>query len=83
MGQVYTGLVQQSKKLLELAVIDKGSAQFHCMYKGLVVDQLQWVKMTPKQRELHLHKVAMHKLVGSLTSTDDCDLILMIIHLCL
>ena len=43
-------LVEQSNQLLELAVIDKGSAQFRCMYKELVVDHLQWMRMTPKQR---------------------------------
>ena len=34
-------LVEQSNKLPELAMIDKGSARFLCMHKELVVDQLQ------------------------------------------
>ena len=41
------------------------------MYKELVVDHLQWMRMTPKQRELHLRKVATVKVVGSLTNTND------------
>ena len=61
-------LVHQSYQLLELAVLKKGVARFRSMYKHLIVDQLKWVKMTPKQRELHLHKVSTTKVSGS---TDD------------
>jgi len=74
-------LVEQSNKLSELAVIDKGAARFRCMYKELVVDQLQWMRMTTKQRQLHLRKVSATKVVGSLatavessvTDTNDDD----------
>ncbi|XP_065893381.1 uncharacterized protein [Dysidea avara] len=68
-------LVEQSYKLLELAVIDKGAARFRSMYKDLVVDQLQWVRMTSKQRELHLRKVATRKVVGSLSNTDETSVL--------
>ena len=64
-------LVEQSYKLLELAVIDKGAARFCSMYKELVVDQLQWVRMTSKQRELHLRKVAIRKVIGSTSNADE------------
>jgi len=41
------------------------------MYKHLIVDQLKWVKMTPKQREAHLHKVVTTEVMGSVSYADD------------
>ena len=63
-------LVRQSYQLLELAVLDKGVVRL-AMYKHLILDQLKWTKMTPKQRELHLHKVATTKVAGSLSCTEN------------
>ena len=59
---------------LELAVLDRGVARFRPMYRHLVLDQLKWTKMTPKQRELHLHKVATTKVVGSLSFTENDEM---------
>ena len=67
-------LVRQLYQLLELAVLDKGVARFRPMYKHLTVDHLKWVKMTLKQRELHLNKVATTKVLGSVSSAaEDFD----------
>ena len=66
-------LVKQSYQLLELAVLDRGVARFRPVYKYLTVDQLKWIKMTPKQRELYLHKVATTKVVGSLSCSEDSE----------
>lgn len=67
-------LVKQSYQLLELAVLDRGVARFRPMYKHLILDQLKWTKMTPKQRELHLHKVATTKVAGSLSCTENDEM---------
>jgi len=70
-------LVHQSFQILELAVLDKGAARFKAMYKHLVVDQLNWVRMTSKQRELHLRKVSKTEVTGSLSCAGSDDKSLM------
>ena len=50
-------LVQQSNKLVEMSVIGRGSYCFCKLYKHLEVDQLQWMHMTTKQREIHMNKI--------------------------
>ena len=59
-------LIKESYALVELAVNDIGEFKFKYQYQHLVVPQLQWFKMTPKQREHHLSKV-------SSTSVKDCS----------
>ena len=51
-------LVAESYRLIELAVIDVGDFKFKRQYQDLIVPQRRWLKMTPKQREHHLSKVA-------------------------
>ena len=64
-------LVQQSHQLLEMAVLDRGAARFRDKYKSLCIDQLKWVKMTTKQREIHLRKVATAEVQGVLNCSED------------
>lgn len=63
-------LVKQSYQLTEIAVIDRGAYRYRDAYRHLRVDQLKWIRMTAKQREIHLHKVAATPVVGPL---DDID----------
>ena len=63
--------MQQSNQLLEMAVLDRGAARFRHMYRSLIVDQLKWVKMTSKQREIHLHKVSAAEVQGVLSCNED------------
>ena len=69
-------LERQSYQLLELAVLDKGVARLRPKYKHLIVDQLKWIKMTPKQREAHRHKVATTKVTGSVSYAGDESILL-------
>ena len=64
-------LVLQSNQLLEMAVLDWGAARFRHMYRSLIVDQLKWVKITSKQREIHLHKVSAAEVQGVLSCNED------------
>ncbi len=53
-----------------MAVIDRGVCRFRTKYKHLQVDQQKWIRMTSKQRELHLRTVATTVIVGALDNLD-------------
>ena len=65
-------LMHQSYQLLELAVLDKGGARLRPMYKHLIIDQIK-VKMTSKQQQLHLSKVAKTEAARSSDDTSSLD----------
>lgn len=51
-------LVKQSYQIAELSIIDHGDFCFRQQYQHLIVDQQRWFKMTQKQRQSHINKVA-------------------------
>lgn len=65
------GLVKQSNQVTEMAIIDRGVYRYRDPYQYLRVDQLKWIRMTAKQRELHIRKVATTAVVGPLDGIDD------------
>jgi hypothetical protein len=59
-------LVKQSSQITEMAVIGRGAYRFCERYKEFEIDQLTWIRMTSKQREFHLKRVATVAPVGPL-----------------
>lgn len=64
-------LVKQCYQLTELAVIDRGAYCYKEPYKHLCVDQLSWIRMTTKQREIHLQKAYCTSVVGPLANINE------------
>lgn len=75
-------LVKQSYQLTELAVIDRGAYCYREPYKHFCIDQLVWIRMTSKQREIHLRKTNSISVVGPLAHVEELTQNRLFSHTC-